>query len=71
VCSTLVISRPPACISAGTDKQHVCWTWLLALEDIAGFPARRSLDQSDATSQAMPGASATYQAYMQALERMG
>jgi ABC-type glycerol-3-phosphate transport system substrate-binding protein len=63
-------------ISASTDKQQACWTWLRALsattlDGIAGFPARRSVAQSDTTNQAMPGAAATYQAYMQALDRVG
>jgi ABC-type glycerol-3-phosphate transport system substrate-binding protein len=62
-------------ISAGTDKQQACWTWLRALsattlDGIAGFPARRSVAQSDTTNQAMPGAAETYQAYLQALERV-
>ncbi|MEO7913029.1 MAG: hypothetical protein ABIV47_25555 [Roseiflexaceae bacterium] len=63
-------------ISAGTDKQQACWTWLRALstttlQGMAGFPARRSVAQLDTTNQAMPGAAATYQAYIQALERVG
>jgi ABC-type glycerol-3-phosphate transport system substrate-binding protein len=63
-------------ISANTDKQQACWTWLRALsattlDGIAGFPARRSVAQSDTTNQSMPGAAETYQAYMQALDRVG
>src|SRR3954462_13729071 len=38
---------------------------------MAGFPDRRSVAQSGTTNQAMPGAAATYQAYMQALDRVG
>jgi ABC-type glycerol-3-phosphate transport system substrate-binding protein len=63
-------------ISAGTDKQQACWTWLRALSattlaGMAGFPARRSVAESDTTNQTMPGAAETYQAYMQALDRVG
>ena len=70
------ISTTSLYISAGTDKQQACWTWLRALsattlDGMAGFPARRSVAQSDTTNQAMPGAAETYQAYMQALDRVG
>jgi hypothetical protein len=70
------ISTTSLYIAAGTDKQQACWMWLRALsattmDGIAGFPARRSAAQSDTTNQAMPGAAETYQAYMQALERVG
>ncbi|HJZ50322.1 MAG TPA: extracellular solute-binding protein [Roseiflexaceae bacterium] len=63
-------------ISAGTDKQQACWTWLRALSastlgGVGGFPARRSVAQSDTLNQNTPGSAAVYQAYMQALDRAG
>jgi ABC-type glycerol-3-phosphate transport system substrate-binding protein len=63
-------------ISARTDKQQACWTWLkyFSMSTIPGasnFPARRSAAQSDALNQAQPGMAAVYQAYVAALDRAG
>jgi ABC-type glycerol-3-phosphate transport system substrate-binding protein len=70
------VSTTSLYISAGTDKQQACWTWLQALSTttlggIGGFPARRSIAQSEAFNQNVAGAAAVYQAYAEALDRTG
>lgn len=60
-------------IAAKTQHPDACWTWLKAFsEDLTsiqdGFPARRSLAESDAfLKQAPPGAADVYKAYRKAL----
>jgi len=62
-------------ISAQTDKQQACWTWLKYFSTRTGlfadFPARRSAAHSDAVNQEHPGLAATYDAYAAALDRTG
>ena len=62
-------------ISARTDKQQACWTWLkyfsTSTSVVGGLPARRSVAESDAVNQNMPGMAAVYQAYVAALDRAG
>jgi ABC-type glycerol-3-phosphate transport system substrate-binding protein len=70
------VSTTSLYISAQTDKQQACWAWLRALstttlDGIGGFPARRSVAQSETFNQSMAGATAVYQAYTQALDRIG
>jgi ABC-type glycerol-3-phosphate transport system substrate-binding protein len=70
------VSTTSLYISANTDKQQACWALLRALsgtmlDGIGGFPARRSVAQSEAFNQGMAGAAALYQAYTEALGRNG
>jgi ABC-type glycerol-3-phosphate transport system substrate-binding protein len=62
-------------ISARTDKQQACWTWLKYFSTRTGlfadFPARRSVAHSDAVNQEHPGMAAAYDAYAAALDRTG
>jgi cytochrome P450 len=70
VLSTLVIA-------AQSPHPTACWQWLtfLSAEPAfiqSGFPARRSVAESEAyLAQARPGASETYAAYRKALTRAG
>jgi ABC-type glycerol-3-phosphate transport system substrate-binding protein len=70
------VSTSSMYISARTDKQQACWTWLKyfstsRVPGASNFPARRSAAQSDAMNQAQPGMAAVYQAYAAALHRAG
>jgi ABC-type glycerol-3-phosphate transport system substrate-binding protein len=62
-------------ISAQTDKQQACWTWLkyistsTVLAASGNVPARRSAAHSDALNQNQPGLAAAYDAYAVALDR--
>jgi ABC-type glycerol-3-phosphate transport system substrate-binding protein len=62
-------------ISAQTDKQQACWTWLkhvsTSLSIFANIPARRSAAHSEAVNQQQPGMAAVYDAYAAALDRAG
>jgi ABC-type glycerol-3-phosphate transport system substrate-binding protein len=64
-------------ISAQTDKQQACWTWLkyISTSTVLGgsgnVPARRSAAHSDAMNQSQPGLAAAYDAYAAALDRAG
>jgi ABC-type glycerol-3-phosphate transport system substrate-binding protein len=64
-------------ISAQTDKQQACWTWLkyISTSTVLGasgnIPARRSAAHSDALNQEQPGLAAAYDAYAAALDRAG
>jgi hypothetical protein len=70
------ISTSSIYISAQTDKQQACWTWLKyfstsIVPGASNFPARRSAANSDAVNQAQPGMAAVYNAYTAALDRAG
>jgi ABC-type glycerol-3-phosphate transport system substrate-binding protein len=70
------ISTSSLYISARTDKQQACWTWLKyfsssTVPGASNLPARRSVAQSAALNQAQPGMAAVYQAYAAALDRVG
>ncbi|HEX9370890.1 MAG TPA: extracellular solute-binding protein, partial [Roseiflexaceae bacterium] len=62
-------------VSAQSPQREACWAWLKYVSGgmsslRGGFPARRSLAESDAfISQAPPGAAAIYEAYRAAFER--
>ncbi len=64
-------------ISAQTDKQQACWTWLKYISTSIGLgasgniPVRRSAAHSDALNQEQPGLAAAYDAYVAALDRAG
>ena len=62
-------------ISAQTDKQQACWTWLKNVSSstsiFANVPARRSAAHSDALNKEQPGLAAAYDAYAAALDRAG
>jgi ABC-type glycerol-3-phosphate transport system substrate-binding protein len=63
-------------ISARTDKQQACWTWLkyfsaTTVRGASNVPARRSIAQSDAVNQNTPGMATVYNAYAAALDRAG
>ena len=63
-------------ISARTEKQQACWTWLkffstTTIVGASNFPARRSVAQSTASNQGAPGMAAVYNAYAAALDRAG
>jgi hypothetical protein len=62
-------------ISAQTDKQQACWSWLkyfsTSANIFATFPARRSAAHSEAMNQEHPGLAAAYDADAAALERTG
>ncbi|MFL5803340.1 MAG: ABC transporter substrate-binding protein [Roseiflexaceae bacterium] len=62
-------------ISAQTDKQQACWTWLKHISAstsiFANVPARRSAAHSDALNQEQPGLATAYDAYAAALDRVG
>jgi ABC-type glycerol-3-phosphate transport system substrate-binding protein len=62
-------------ISAQTDQQQACWTWLKYFSTRTGlfadFPARRSAAHSDAMNQEHPGLAAAYDAYAAAIDRAG
>jgi multiple sugar transport system substrate-binding protein len=70
------ISTSSLYISARTDKQQACWTWLKyfsasTVPGASNIPARRSVAQSAALNQAQPGMAAVYAAYAAALDRIG
>lgn len=63
-------------ISAQTDQQQACWTWVkyLSASTVAGvsnMPARRSTAHSEILNRQQPGLAASYDAYAAALERAG
>jgi ABC-type glycerol-3-phosphate transport system substrate-binding protein len=64
-------------ISAQTDKQQACWTWLKYISTstvpAAGghIPARRSAAHSETLNQDQPGMTAVYDGYAAALDRAG
>ena len=64
-------------ISAQTDKQQACWTWLKYISTntapvVGGnVPARRSAAHSSTINQDQPGLAAVYDAYAAALARAG
>ncbi len=69
------VSSSSMYISAQTDKQHACWTWLtyISSSTVLGasgnIPARRSVAHSDTLNQEQPGLVAAYDAYAAALDR--
>jgi ABC-type glycerol-3-phosphate transport system substrate-binding protein len=70
------VSTSSMYISAQTDKQQPCWTWLKYISSTVGgasanIPARRSVAHSDAMNQQQPGLAAAYDAYAAALDRAG
>jgi hypothetical protein len=71
------VSTSSIYISAQTDKQQACWTWLKYISTVtvggasANIPARRSAAHSDAMNQQQPGLAAAYDAYAAALDRAG
>jgi len=71
------VSTSSIYISAQTDKQQACWTWLKYISTgtvggaSANIPARRSAAHSDAMNQQQPGLAAAYDAYAAALDRAG
>jgi ABC-type glycerol-3-phosphate transport system substrate-binding protein len=71
------VSTSSMYISAQTDKQQACWTWLKYISSSAvggaggNIPSRRSAAHSDAINQQQPGLAAAYDAYAAALDRAG
>jgi multiple sugar transport system substrate-binding protein len=71
------VSTSSMYISAQTDKQQACWTWLKYISNStvlgasANIPARRSAAHSNAMNQQQPGLAAVYDAYAAALDRAG
>jgi len=70
------ISTSSMYISAQTDKQQACWTWLKNFSSsrvpgASNFPARRSAARADTANQAQPGMAAVYDGYIAALDRAG